>query len=148
MARLLRLRIRLMIEKDTGKSKGYAFCEYHDHDTAASAVRNLNGTEVNGRPLRIDLADSDPFFEGKTTTSGRTRREDDDRPRGGRGGPRDDHSHFDPLANLPSGVPIPPGSTSMDVITKSLATIPTNQMMDILGQMKVRGNTGFPGEES
>ena len=41
-----------------------------DHETAASAVRNLNNTDVGGRPLRIDLADSDPFLEGKTTVRG------------------------------------------------------------------------------
>ncbi|KAG8944748.1 hypothetical protein FRC04_001563 [Tulasnella sp. 424] len=117
---------RLMIDKESGKSKGYAFCEYHDHDTAASAVRNLNGTEVNGRPLRIDLADSDPFFEGKSTQSGRTKRDDDDRRR----------EKFDPLASLPPGVTIPVGSSALDVITKSLANIPPAQMLDILGQMK------------
>ncbi|KAG9023309.1 hypothetical protein FRB95_013263 [Tulasnella sp. JGI-2019a] len=125
---------RLMVDKETGKSKGYAFCEYHDHDTAASAVRNLNGTEVNGRPLRIDLADSDPFFEGKTTKSGRTRPEDDTRPnRYGGGG---DDKKFDPLANLPSGIPIPPGSDALTTITNSLAAVPPAQMLDILGQMK------------
>jgi cleavage stimulation factor subunit 2 len=35
-----------------------------------SAVRNLHNTDVGGRPLRIDLADSDPFLEGKTTVRG------------------------------------------------------------------------------
>jgi len=35
------------------------------HATAASAVRNLNNTEVGGRPLRIDLADSYPFHEAR-----------------------------------------------------------------------------------
>ncbi|KAG9019144.1 hypothetical protein FRB90_005981 [Tulasnella sp. 427] len=117
---------RLMIDKESGKSKGYAFCEYHDHDTAASAVRNLNGTEVNGRPLRIDLADSDPFFEGKSTQSGRTKRDDDDRRR----------EKVDPLAHLPPGVAIPVGSSALDVITNSLANIPPTQVMDVLGQMK------------
>ena len=43
---------------------------FEDHDTAMSAVRNLNGQEIGGRPLRIDLADSDPFLEGKTTVRG------------------------------------------------------------------------------
>lgn len=90
-------------------------------------MRNLNGTEVNGRPLRIDLADSDPFFEGKTTQSGRTR---DDGPRG-RGPPPN------PLVGLPSGVPLKPGKTSLDMITEALTDIPNNQIMDILGQMKV-----------
>lgn len=41
-----------------------------DHETAQSAVRNLNNVDCGGRPLRIDLADSDPFLEGKTTMRG------------------------------------------------------------------------------
>ncbi len=43
---------RLVNDKDTGKPKGYGFCEYFDPATAESAVRNLNGHEVNGRSLR------------------------------------------------------------------------------------------------
>mmetsp|Transcript_19507 Transcript_19507/g.54856 ORF Transcript_19507/g.54856 Transcript_19507/m.54856 type:complete len:285 (-) Transcript_19507:1486-2340(-) len=42
-----------------GKPRGFGFCEYRDHETALSAIRNLNGLEINGRPLRVDLADSD-----------------------------------------------------------------------------------------
>lgn len=36
----------LVFDRDTGKAKGYGFCEYRDTDTALSAVRNLNGFEV------------------------------------------------------------------------------------------------------
>ncbi|KAI0050278.1 hypothetical protein FA95DRAFT_640061 [Auriscalpium vulgare] len=61
---------RLVFDRDTGKPRGYGFCEFADHETAQSAVRNLNNVDVGGRPLRIDLADSDPFLEGKTTVRG------------------------------------------------------------------------------
>lgn len=30
-----------------------------DHETAASAVRNLNNYDINGRTLRVDFAESD-----------------------------------------------------------------------------------------
>lgn len=46
------------------------FVSCTDHETALSAVRNLNNVDCGGRPLRIDLADSDPFLEGKTTVRG------------------------------------------------------------------------------
>lgn len=36
--------------------QGYGFCEYHDTFAAQSAVRNLSGQEVGGRPLRVDFA--------------------------------------------------------------------------------------------
>ncbi|RHZ07020.1 hypothetical protein DYB31_004970 [Aphanomyces astaci] len=48
---------RLVTDRDSGKPKGYGFCEYADGATALSAMRNLNGTEVNGRNLRVDFAD-------------------------------------------------------------------------------------------
>ncbi|VDK75134.1 unnamed protein product [Litomosoides sigmodontis] len=48
--------LRLVHDRDTGKPKGYGFCEYNDAQTAESAIRNLNGFELNGRPLRVDSA--------------------------------------------------------------------------------------------
>lgn len=50
---------RLMHDSETGRAKGYGFCEYEDKETAMSARRNLNGTMLNGRPLRVDFTDSD-----------------------------------------------------------------------------------------
>ena len=48
---------RLVCDRETGKPKGFGFCEYHDVHTAESAVRNLNGRELSGRTLRVDFAD-------------------------------------------------------------------------------------------
>ncbi len=39
------LKIRFISNKDTGEFKGSGFCEYAHHETAESAVRNLNGYE-------------------------------------------------------------------------------------------------------
>ncbi|KAE8271113.1 hypothetical protein A4X09_0g1231 [Tilletia walkeri] len=61
---------RLVFDRDTGKPKGYGFCEYEDPDTAKSAVRNLNEVDVGGRQLRVDFADPDERLEGRTTTMG------------------------------------------------------------------------------
>ncbi|KAK2457834.1 glycine-rich RNA-binding protein [Trifolium repens] len=48
-----------LIDRETGKPKGYGFCEYKDEETALSARRNLQGYEINGRQLRVDFAEND-----------------------------------------------------------------------------------------
>ncbi|KAL7262721.1 hypothetical protein ACSBR1_000980 [Camellia fascicularis] len=50
---------RLVIDRETGKPKGYGFCEYKDEETALSARRNLQGYDINGRQLRVDFAEND-----------------------------------------------------------------------------------------
>lgn len=116
--------------------------QHLDHDTAMSAVRNLNGQEIGGRPLRIDLADSDPFLEGKTTVrgelldGGETRAQWRERQHEREGSRRPtDPASF--LSQLPHGTPLPPGVSAMDHISKVLAGIQPAQMFDILAQMKV-----------
>ena len=47
---------RLVYDRETGKPKGYGFCEYQDIETAQSAMRNLNNHDFNGRPLRVGVA--------------------------------------------------------------------------------------------
>ena len=106
---------------------------YQDHETAQSAVRNLNGKDVGGRPLRIDLADSDPLLEGRTTSHGELL---DDRRRPAPPAPSTESW----LTGLPQGSRPPPGKSSTDVITDVLASIRPEQVYDVLRDMKVRFN--------
>jgi cleavage stimulation factor subunit 2 len=43
-------------DKESGQPKGYGILEFTDSDAAASAVRNLNSIELNGRQLRADYS--------------------------------------------------------------------------------------------
>ncbi|KAL5718171.1 hypothetical protein ACHQM5_011106 [Ranunculus cassubicifolius] len=43
---------KFVVDRDTGKPKGYGFCQYRDEETALSACRNLNAV-IDGRPLRV-----------------------------------------------------------------------------------------------
>ena len=52
----LSVSFKLVYDRETGKPKGYGFCEYKDQETALSAMRNLNGYEIAGRTLRVDNA--------------------------------------------------------------------------------------------
>ena len=115
-----------------------------------SAVRNLNNTDCGGRNLRIDLADSDPYLEGKTTVHGeiidagetrsqwrqREKRDgNDDRTRTA--------SERDFLKSLPQGIPIPPGTTALDAISHRLASMDPAQLTEVLAQMKVQLNAQY-----
>ncbi|KAA8900577.1 hypothetical protein FN846DRAFT_781686 [Sphaerosporella brunnea] len=46
--------INLIRDKDTGKSKGFAFLKYEDQRSTVLAVDNLGGTNILGRTIRVD----------------------------------------------------------------------------------------------
>ncbi|XP_037467205.1 cleavage stimulating factor 64-like [Triticum dicoccoides] len=48
--------LRVAADKDTGRPRGFAFCEYFDDETARSACRNLHGHPLHGRALRVGIA--------------------------------------------------------------------------------------------
>ena len=47
----------LPLERDTGRKRGFAFVEMADEATESSAIENLQGSEMMGRPLRINKAE-------------------------------------------------------------------------------------------
>jgi cold-inducible RNA-binding protein len=53
-------RIQLMTDRDTGRSRGFAFVEMANDDAAAKAVAELNGKEVDGRALNVNEAKPKP----------------------------------------------------------------------------------------
>ena len=58
---------RLQFDRETGKPKGFGFCEYYDADTAASAVRNLQGYDIMGRELRVNFATQKEFRDANVS---------------------------------------------------------------------------------
>ena len=61
-------RVSMVTDRETGRSRGFAFVEMTDAGEAEKAIAALNGTELGGRALKIN--------EAKPKT---------DRPRGGQG---------------------------------------------------------------
>jgi RNA recognition motif-containing protein len=51
------LNCSLPIERDTGRKRGFAFVEMADEAIEATAIDGLQGTELMGRPLRINKAE-------------------------------------------------------------------------------------------
>ena len=48
--------IRLMRDRETGRSRGFAFAELAPEADMASAIQQLNGQMVEGRPLTVNEA--------------------------------------------------------------------------------------------
>ncbi|KAL3651796.1 hypothetical protein CASFOL_004798 [Castilleja foliolosa] len=123
---------RLVTDKDTGKPKGYGFCEYKDEETALSARRNLQGYEINGRQLRVDFAENDKNAD-------RSREQ-------GRGGPGVP-SNSDVSKQM--GGPSVTGHTSLqqpigDSVAKTAATV----MAGVLGSAQTASNLNQNGFQS
>ena len=101
---------RILFDRETGKPKGYGFCEYFDAGTAASAIRNLNNYDLGTRQLRVDYAD----FDSRTATKR-------DRPES---------------KNAESPTDATPNVTSVEQITATLGSMDTEQIMEVIVQMK------------
>jgi len=56
--------VRIMTDRDTGKSRGFGFVEIADDEAAAKAITELNGKELGGRALTINEARPKPERKG------------------------------------------------------------------------------------
>ncbi|KAL8109937.1 cleavage stimulating factor 64 isoform X2 [Apium graveolens] len=154
---------RLVIDRETGKPKGYGFCEYKDEETALSARRNLQSYEINGRQLRVDFAENDKNMDksreqghggpGMNTNIGDTQKQV------GAQAPRPGSGLHQPIglpvaiaaANVmagalggaqiatkqtQTGLENQPGFGS-DPLTMHLSKMSRNQLIDIISELKV-----------
>jgi len=56
---------RVIIDKFTGKSKGFGFVEMPNEEEGNAAIEKLNGFELNGRPLRVNRSEPKPREGGR-----------------------------------------------------------------------------------
>ena len=47
---------KIIMDRETGRSKGFGFVEMPDDTEAQAAIQELNDAMVNGRPLRVNEA--------------------------------------------------------------------------------------------
>ncbi|XP_034943139.1 cleavage stimulation factor subunit 2 isoform X3 [Chelonus insularis] len=106
------LSFKLVYDRETGKPKGYGFCEYKDQETALSAMRNLNGYEIGGRTLRVDNActeksrmEMQSLLQGQNTEN-------------------------------PYGEAVQ-ADKAPEAISKAVASLPPEQMFELMKQMKL-----------
>jgi cold-inducible RNA-binding protein len=50
--------VKIIIDKRTGKSKGYGFVEMDSDASADEALKNMNGKELAGRNVKVNKANS------------------------------------------------------------------------------------------
>ena len=50
--------VKIIIDKRTGKSKGYGFVEMDSDASAEEALKNMNGKELAGRNVKVNKANS------------------------------------------------------------------------------------------
>ena len=55
--------VRILQDKETMRPKGFAFIEYNDVNVALAAIRRLDGTQLNGRSLRVSYSNNSNLRE-------------------------------------------------------------------------------------
>jgi RNA recognition motif-containing protein len=48
--------VALIKDRDTGRSRGFAFVEMSSQSEAEQAIKNLNGKEVGNREIKVNIA--------------------------------------------------------------------------------------------
>lgn len=62
-------RANVVIDRETGQSKGFAFVEMSDDAAAERAMTSINGQDLGGRPLTVNEARSKGSGSGRARTS-------------------------------------------------------------------------------
>lgn len=75
--------VKIIMDKFTGRSKGYGFVEMPNDDEAMSAINALNGAAVGGRNIVVNKSEPRPQSQGERRGYGNR-----DNDRGGYGGNR------------------------------------------------------------
>ena len=52
--------IKMVRDKETGNFKGFAFIQFVNPESAQNAVKAMNGKDLEGRTLRVNLAENRP----------------------------------------------------------------------------------------
>jgi RNA recognition motif-containing protein len=59
---------KIILDKETGKSRGFGFVDMAEREAAENVIKKLNGGELEGKKLTVQIAE-----DRKKNTSGRQR---------------------------------------------------------------------------
>src|ERR1700687_3782899 len=86
---------KIILDRDTGRSKGFGFVEMSTDAEAADAISKFNGADYDGRPMTVNEArPMAPRQNGSAGGSGRTPGFGGGRSGGGGGGGNRDRGGF------------------------------------------------------
>src|SRR5690606_10700047 len=57
--------VHLVVDRETGRARGFAFVTMGSDEAAQTAISQLNGTLLGGRPLRVNEAEDRPRGGGR-----------------------------------------------------------------------------------
>ena len=55
---------KVILDRDSGRSRGFGFVTFAEAESADQAVSTLNGSELDGRTIRVDKATERPKRSG------------------------------------------------------------------------------------
>ncbi len=62
--------VHIVSDRDTGKSRGFAFVTMGNAHEAAKAIQAMNGTAMDGRELRVNEAEERPQYGARAGGGG------------------------------------------------------------------------------
>jgi len=52
--------VRVITDRDTGRSRGFGFITFSDNDSAKKAITEMDGTDLDGRNIKVNEAEDKP----------------------------------------------------------------------------------------
>ena len=50
--------VHIIMDRETGRSKGFGFVEFADPSCVDNAIQNMDGADIGGRQLRVNRANN------------------------------------------------------------------------------------------
>jgi len=58
---------KVITDRDTGRSRGFGFVTFGNADSATRAIEELDGSQLDGRSIRVDRANDRPKRDRQST---------------------------------------------------------------------------------